>query len=45
VSREYADSFPFGGRIEKIDIQLVSNRPGEDADAKHTDSHVTMARQ
>ena len=42
VSRLYLDEFPFEGRVERVDIQLIS--PG-DAEEKETAAREGMARQ
>ena len=43
VSERYAGAFPFAGRIDRVDIQLVSTR-GEAGNAI-ADERATMARQ
>jgi hypothetical protein len=42
VSKYYVDEFPFEGRLERVDIQLIS--PGS-ADEKETAAREGMARQ
>jgi arylsulfatase len=44
VSERYVDAFPFGGRIERVDIALVTTRGGEAGNAA-AEERVTMARQ
>ena len=42
VSRMYVDEFPFEGRIERVDIQLISPA---DAEENETAAREGMARQ
>jgi arylsulfatase len=44
VSREYDGAFPFEGAIECVDIQLISERAAEAANAQATE-RATMSRQ
>jgi len=43
VSRAYDDEFPFAGTLERIDIQLVSPGPADEAAA--VDARAAMSRQ
>jgi arylsulfatase len=45
VSQEYDGSFPFEGTLERVDIQLQTVRPVEDADVAATAERATMAQQ
>ncbi len=42
VSTHYDDEFPFAGRLERVDIQLVSEHQSED---QTTAAREGMARQ
>lgn len=44
VSDRYTGAFPFSGRIERVDIQLVSTRGGEAGNAA-AEQRATMSRQ
>jgi arylsulfatase A-like enzyme len=45
VSNEYDDEFPFAGALQRVDIQLISERRAEAAEAAEADARATMARQ
>ena len=45
VSNEYDGEFPFEGTLERVDIQLISERRGESTESSEADARATMARQ
>jgi arylsulfatase len=45
VSRRYQDEFPFQGRLDRVDIQLLSVRPGDAAGQVATDERAAMGQQ
>jgi len=45
VSELYPDSFPFEGRLARVDITLVSKRSAESVIEPETDGRSTMSRQ
>jgi arylsulfatase len=45
VSQLYDDEFAFTGRLERVDIELLSARRAEEAALAATDERSTMARQ
>jgi arylsulfatase len=45
VSPRYAAPFPFTGRLERVEIQLLSTRPREQAERAEAEARATMARQ
>ncbi|MGK2947485.1 MAG: arylsulfatase, partial [Acidimicrobiales bacterium] len=45
VSKRYHDENPFQGDLERIDIDLLSPKRAESAEAAETDQRATMARQ
>ncbi len=42
VSREYADDFPYGGRLREVEIQLLSR---QDTEGREAEMRAEMARQ
>ena len=45
VSDDYDGPFPFEGQLERVDIQLVSERRNDAAEDAAADARATMARQ
>ncbi len=45
VSDRYSDSFPFEGTLDRVDIQLVSGRPKDEAANAASAERATMSQQ